>query len=182
MSTEHSTTAERRAAQMSRLIAEKEDRVRSQRERPLPAWLARRRTRRAIALSPLLPLAGGLYAGTLPDSISRSTLMAVVGAFSVTGILLLRRGTRLLDAAPDHLLDEREIAERNAAYRLTHRFTVALLGLLALLAIADGTVRKATGTALIDGDGWIPITLTAMLVGAMIPAAVLAWRHTETED
>jgi hypothetical protein len=46
------------------------------------------------------------------------------------------------------------------------------------MAVADGVVRKTTAASLVDGDGWISITITAVLVGVMIPAAVLAWRHT----
>ncbi|WP_229071013.1 hypothetical protein [Actinoplanes sp. DH11] len=182
MSTERSTAAEDRAAQLSRLLAEKDDQLRLHRERPLPGWLADRRSRRAAALLPVLPLAGGLFAGTLPDTVFRSTLMTAVAALSVAGILLLRRATRLLDAVPDRLLDEREITERNAAYRLSHNVVLALLSVLALMAVADGAMRKVADSALIEGDGWIPIMVTAVLVGTMIPAAVLAWRYTEPLD
>jgi hypothetical protein len=179
VSTDQSTIADERAARLSRMLAEKDARIRQHRERPLPAWLASRRSRRALALAPILPLAVGFYAGTLPDTILRSSLMAAVAVLSVALILLLRIGTRLLDSAPDRLLDEREISERNLAYRLAHGLVVALFSLLALMAIADGVVRKTADAALVDGDGWISITITAMLAGAMIPAAVLAWRHNE---
>jgi hypothetical protein len=179
VSTDQSTIADNRAAPLSRLLAEKDARIRQHRDRPLPTWLASRRSRRALALIPVLPLAVGFFAGTLPDSVLRSALMAAVAVLSVAGILLLRTSTRLLDSAPDRLLDEREISERNLAYRLSHGLVVGLFGLLALMAIADGLARKIGSAALIDGDGWISITVTAVLVGAMIPAAVLAWRHTE---
>ena len=171
MSTDQITIADVRA--------EKDAWIRRHRDRPLPAWLASRRSRRVLALAPVLPLAVGCYAGTLPDGVPRSVLMAAVAVLCVAGVLLLRTATRLLDSAPDRLLDEREISERNLAYRLAHGLVVVLISLLALMAIADGLVRKAGSGSLVDGDGWIAITITAVLVGAMIPAAVLAWRHTE---
>ena len=171
-----------RTAQTSRLLAEKDAQVQHYRQRPLPTWLADRRNRRAMALLPILPLLGGLFAGTLPDTLLRSALMTAVAVLSVASILLLRRSTRLLDAVPDRLLDEREIGERNVAYRRAHNLVFSLLGLVALMAIADGVVRKATDSPLIEGDGWISVTLTVMLVSYMIPAAVLAWRHTESGD
>jgi hypothetical protein len=174
-----SIDADKRSAQLNRLLAEKDARIRRHRDRPLPGWLASRRNRRIVALTPVLPLIAGFYAGTLPDDVPRSVLMAAVAVLSVAGILLLRTATRLLDSAPDRLLDEREISERNLAYRLAHGLVVVLISLLALMAIADGLVRKAGSGSLVDGDGWISITITAVLVGAMIPAAVLAWRHTE---
>lgn len=182
MTRERTGTAERRAAQVRQMRAEMDARLQHKRERALPSWLANRRNRRAVALLPLLPLACGLYAGTRPDDILRSTLLALVALGSVAGILLLRRATRLLDAVPDRLLDEREIGERNDAYRRAHALLVGLLALLTALAVADGTVLKLTGSPLIPGDGWLPVTMTAMLVGGMIPAAVVAWRWTEPSD
>jgi hypothetical protein len=132
---------------------------------------------------PVLPLVVGFYAGTLPDSMLRSALMTTVAALSIVGILLLRTGTRLLDSVPDRSLDEREISEREIserelAHRMSHGLVVTLISLLAAMAVADGVVRKTTAASLVDGDGWISITITAVLVGVMIPAAVLAWRHT----
>jgi hypothetical protein len=159
---------------------------------------AGRRNRRTLAVFPVLPLAVGFYAGTLPDSMLRSALMTTVAALSIVGILLLRTGTRLLDSVPDRSLDEREISEREIsereisereiserdiserelAHRMSHGLVVTLISLLAAMAVADGVVRKTTAASLVDGDGWISITITAVLVGVMIPAAVLAWRHT----
>ena len=182
MITEQDRPADVRAEQLRRMLAEKDARMQQLRHRTLPAWLARRGNRRAVALLPVVPLACGIYAGTLPDTVLRSALMASVAAVCVIGILLLRRVTRLLDAVPDRLLDEREIDERNRAYRRAHALVVGLLGLLAVLAVTDGTWRKVTGTALMSGDGWLPVTMTAMLVAGMIPAAVVAWRWEEPAD
>jgi hypothetical protein len=75
-------------------------------------------------------------------------------------------------------ISERDISERELAHRMSHGLVVTLISLLAAMAVADGVVRKTTAASLVDGDGWISITITAVLVGVMIPAAVLAWRHT----
>jgi hypothetical protein len=123
--------------------------------------------RRAVALFPILPLATGFFAGTLPDSIVRSALMAAVAVLAVAGFLLLRTGARPLDARGG-----------SEVHRRSHGLVVALIGLLAAMAVADGLVRKVTGVPLVDGDGWISITVTAVLVGALIPAAVQTWRRT----
>lgn len=173
------TTADRRTEQLSRLTAEKDARLRRHRDRPLPPWLTSRGNRRAVAMLPLVPLACGLVAGTRPDSVLRSTLLAAVALSSVAGILVLRWVTRLLDAVPDRLLDEREIGERDRAYRRAHGLVVGLIGLLMVLAVADGVLSKVTGSPLIPGDGWIAVTISTMLVATMVPAAVLAWRWTD---
>jgi hypothetical protein len=173
------TAAEKRAAQVSRLLAEKDARMQQHRQRPLPAWLASRGNRCALALLPLVPLATGIYAATRPDDMVRSALLLVVAVVTVAGILLLRRSTRLLDAVPNRLLDEREIGERDRAHRHAYGFVTGLGALLALIAVADSTVDKVTGTPLVLDGGWITITMTAVLVNAMIPAAVLAWRWEE---
>ncbi|MBG0567325.1 hypothetical protein [Actinoplanes aureus] len=175
-------STENRAARMSRLVADKDARVQDHRQRPLPAWLAGRGTRRAIAVLPVLPLAGGLVAGTMADSLARTTVMVVVVTLCVGLLLLLRQASRMLDAVPDRMLDEREVGERDNAHRRAHALTVGLLTVLVLVAIADGVMRKTGGSSLIDGDGWINVTLTAMLVGAMMPAAVLTWRGSEPLD
>jgi hypothetical protein len=135
-----------------------------------------------MALLPVLPLVGGLYAGTMPDTLVRTGLMTAVVTVSVVGGLLLRPATRMLDVVPDRLLDEREVGERDNAYRRAHGLVVGLMVLLAMMAVADGTTRKVTGSPLVEGDGWIAITLTAMLVSTMMPAAVLAWRCEEPLD
>lgn len=173
------TASDRRDLRAGELRAEMDARLVASRQRPLPAWLASRGNRRAVALLPLLPLAAGLFAGTLEDSILRSALLAAVAALLVAAILLLRWATRLLDAVPDRLLDEREIGQRDAAYKAAHPVVVALLTLLVLVGIADGTAMKLTGLPLVPGDGWLPITLTAMLVSTTVPAAVLAWRWVD---
>jgi hypothetical protein len=177
VSTNPSTT-DRRAE----LRADMDARMRARLHGPLPAWLASRRNRRAVALLPPAVLACGLLTAVRPDDTVGTFLMLGTLLLGVSGILLLRRASRLLDAVPDRLLDEREIGERDAAYRRAHTVTVSMLALLWLFAIADGTVAKLTGAELVVGDNWIHVLLTAMLVATMTPAAVIAWQFTDPID
>jgi hypothetical protein len=183
VSTDQSTIASERAGGPADLAGSRGGHPDPSPPGPSATHPAGRRNRRTLAVFPVLPLAVGFYAGTLPDSMLRSALMTTVAALSIAGILLLRTGTRLLDSVPDRSLDEREISEREIserelAHRMSHGLVVTLISLLAAMAVADGVVRKTTAASLVDGDGWISITITAVLVGVMIPAAVLAWRHT----
>jgi hypothetical protein len=188
VSTDQSTIASERAGGPADLAGSRGGHPDPSPPGPSATHPAGRRNRRTLAVFPVLPLAVGFYAGTLPDSMLRSALMTTVAALSIVGILLLRTGTRLLDSVPDRSLDEREISEREIsereiserelAHRMSHGLVVTLISLLAAMAVADGVVRKTTAASLVDGDGWISITITAVLVGVMIPAAVLAWRHT----
>lgn len=157
-------------------------RLAAERLRPLPAWLTSRGQRRAVALLPTLPLVCGLVAGVLPDGGTQTTLIALTATVSVLTILLLRRTTRLLDAVPDRFLDEREIDERNDAYRRAYQLVGMLLFLLAALAVADGTLTRTSGPELVPGDGWVRILVTSALVATMVPAAVAAWRWVDETD
>lgn len=158
-------------------------RLQAQRLAPLPGWLTGRARRRAVAcLPPLALLTCGLLAATRPDDTVHTVLLGATAVLAVAGILLLRRASRLLDAVPDRLLDEREIGERNTAHRHAHGLTIGLLALLSLLAIADASLTRATGDRLIPGDNWIQVLVTATLVACMLPAAVIAWRWTELDE
>ncbi|MDI6100217.1 hypothetical protein QLQ12_16555 [Actinoplanes sp. NEAU-A12] len=173
------TTAER----VLELRTEMDARIQAQRHAPLPRWLAHRSTRRAIAAGPpLTVLACGLLTATRPDDAVGTALLGATAALALASLLLLRRASRLLDTAPDRLLDEREIGERNAAHRRAHALTIGLFALLMIVAVADALMTRSGGAALIPGDNWIQVMVTAMLVAGMIPAAVMAWRWTDLTD
>jgi drug/metabolite transporter (DMT)-like permease len=170
-------------ARAQELRAEMDARLQDQRNAPLPGWLAGRTRRRVLAvLPPAVVLACGLAAAARPDDTAGILLMLLTAVLAVAAILLLRRASRLLDAVPDRLLDEREIGERNAAHRTAHGVTVILFGLLAVVAIVDGLVTRSTGDRLIPGDNWIQVLITGMLVATMIPAAVITWRWSDLSD
>lgn len=157
------------------LRAEMEARVQQQRQRPMPSWLASHRRRRGLAMVPAATFALGVLAATLGDSGVGLVLMLLVTLCGAAGTLLLRRATQMLDAAPPGLLDEREITQRNQAYRRGHWLTLALVGVMWLLAAIDGFVVAGDTAPVLSGVGWVYLTLTALLTTSMLPAAALAW-------
>jgi len=176
--TEQSSSEQRRAA----LRAEMEARVQQQRQQPLPAWLAARGNRRALALVPAATFTVGVVAAAVDGETLGVLVMTVAAALGVGGILLLRRTTRMLDSAPDRLLDEREISERDRAYRRGFHLTLALLGVLMVLAVVDAFLTKTSTVRLFGGDGWIHLVLASFFTVSMLPAAALAWHWQAPAD
>ena len=86
-----------------------------------------------IAATPLAWIALGAISG----------ILTVVGAFAV--LYLLRRSVRVVADLPDDLLDERQLAFRNATYVEAYRYLagfvviMASAGLLAFVVNADAT-------------------------------------------
>lgn len=152
-----------------------------QRQRPLPGWLAVPGRRRALALVPAVIFTVGVVAALIADTLGL-LLMMLVAVLGMAGILVLRRATQMLDAAPEGLLDEREISQRDRGYRDAFHLTLALLFVLWLLAIADGFVAKIGVTGLFDGDGWIYLILASFFTVSTLPAAALTWRWQAPQD
>lgn len=168
--------AERRAFKLAFL----EQEVERRRVRPVPAWLARRRTRRTLALSAAVPLLcltiGGFLHGPEADV---ALLLPLVGALSfLPCLLLLRKATGLLADAPDGALDERERIERGQVYLESYRVIGALLTLLVLVAIADDLMDGR----LLTTSGWLDLVLGLSLTSILLPSAVTAWRWQDPPD
>ncbi|MFB2581363.1 hypothetical protein ACEXQD_08930 [Herbiconiux sp. P15] len=161
-----------------------EARIQQQRLRPLPSWLAGRGRRRLLALAPAVTLALGVLAATLDGSSAGVGLLLLVLAAltGAAGTVLLRRASQMLDTAPSGLLDEREVAQRNEAYRRGHRLALVVVGVLWLLAVIDGFGLAGSPTPLLSGTGWVYVTLAALLAISMLPAAALTWAWTAPLD
>ncbi|MFB9375676.1 hypothetical protein ACFFKU_17835 [Kineococcus gynurae] len=161
--------------------AQTDARLQERRQSPLPPWLATRISRRALALLPVATFGLGVTAATVGGPATPTVVgaMAVVGS---VGLGALRRATRMLDHAPENLLDEREISDRDHAYRRGSRLTMVLLGVLAGLAMLnDFLVRQADGR-LVESQGWWALTFSALLTAGMLPAAALAWYWRDPVD
>ncbi|MGY1846079.1 hypothetical protein [Blastococcus sp. SYSU DS1021] len=171
MSTSRPTTAQRSAE----LRAAAQARMQQKRQRPLPGWLTAPGRRRALALVPAIIFTVGVVAAVLADTLGL-LLMMLVAVLGMAGVLVLRRATQMLDAAPEVLLDEREISQRDRGYRDAFHLTLAFLFVLWVLAIADGVATKTGTTGLFDGDGWIYLTLASFFTISTLPAAALTWR------
>lgn len=80
--------------------------------------------------------------------------------------------------APDHEIDERERAERNAVYFRAYQVVISAVFLLFLALIGIRLLTDWTPTV-----GTIEELLTLIGIGGLaLPAAILAWRSTAEED
>ncbi|MFJ6569910.1 hypothetical protein ACIQNU_21055 [Streptomyces sp. NPDC091292] len=117
---------------------------------PLYATAARRRT--AVAVHITLTAAAvatgiGMYAGGQPWL--AYTLLALILPWCVaTGVI--NAATRGLLELRTHVLDERQLAERDRVHARAHRLTTCLLGCAVIgVAASDLTGRVAAGTLLV---------------------------------
>ncbi|PRY12478.1 hypothetical protein [Kineococcus rhizosphaerae] len=171
-------SAQRRA----QLRAQTEARVQEQRQQPLPPWLATRTARRTLALLPVATFGLGVLAATAGGGTNTALLGAATSVVGSSGIGALRRATRMLDRAPENLLDEREISDRDHAYRRGFHLTLVLLGLVAVLAALNSFLAQEAGLQLFESVGWMVLTFASFLTTTMLPAAALAWNWRAPVD
>lgn len=80
--------------------------------------------------------------------------------------------------APDHQIDERERAERNAAYVRAYQVVIGAVFLMFLALIGIRLLTDWTPTV-----GTLEELLTLLGIGGLaLPAAILAWRSSADED
>jgi hypothetical protein len=156
-------------------------RLQEERQQPLPAWLATRTARRALALLPVATFAIGVLAAAAGGGFPTAMISVAVALVSYA-LAVLRRATRMLDNTPENLLDEREISDRDHAYRRGFRLTLVLLGALTLLAGLDSFLAEEAGVQLFDTVGWVVVLVASFLTATMLPAAALAWTWREPDD
>ena len=97
---------------------------------------------------------------------------------------MLRRGTRRIAALDHPDLDERDIAARNAAYRLAYPLLVLVLAATVVLFMAylpDSTRDFRTGWFL-DPNALVGAVLWILLWAVYLPTGVLAWREPDALD
>lgn len=152
----------------------------ARRRRPVPAWLARRAARRALALAAALPLLLHVAAGTIDEPDQRfgpPDVLALAGmALFVACLLLLRRATAVLTEAPESLLDERERDERGSAYVRAYPLLAALLVLVTLLHLVN------EGGWVFSEAGFRQVLIGSVYTAALLPWAVTAWRWRDLPD
>ncbi|WP_432543991.1 hypothetical protein [Kineococcus sp. SYSU DK002] len=167
-----------RTGRRSNLRAASHARLQEQRQQPLPAWLATRTARRALALLPVATFALGVLAATAGGGFN-TALISGATALTSYALAVLRRATRMLDNVPENLLDEREISDRDHAYRRGFRLTLLLLGALTLLAVLNSFLVQEAGVQLFEPVGWMVLLVASFLTATMLPAAALAWNWRE---
>ncbi len=95
----------------------------------------------------------------------------------VLGLVLyfqLRKAVRLVSEAPDELLDERQIALRNAAHTVAYRTLVTLsvaYGAMVFVITPHAVFHPHVGDVFWTGLAW-----SYLLLASSLPAMVLAWQ------
>ena len=123
--------------------------------------------------------------GLMPGAKLSSYLTFVLLALAVYGYLQLRKAVRHVSDAPDELIDERQIAVRNAAYVGAYRwlgFVCFLVVVVQLSTSSGGALEGARDFA--QRDKFLNgLSLAHMLTMASLPAMVLGWQlPSELQD
>lgn len=139
-----------------------------------PSVLRRQAPRRQLVAATALMTAALAFSIFIPQVKVRSYAEIALLAGVLIAFLMLRKSVRLVSDAPDELLDERQIAIRNAAYAVAYRglCTISLPYIaLVLLIQPDGALfaHAMPGT-------WSSVLLSYLMCCASLPAMVLAWR------
>lgn len=175
--------------------------VRKQLDDRRPSALRRQRPRRALVAlcvavlvtlfaSPFLQL-GELTSPAMTVATSPSEhkvfsyLEAALLVAAVIVWLQLRKSVRIVSEAPDELLDERQIALRNAAYVVAYRWmsTLAVLFVLLVMALAEGGVMPQAIREVVRMASWSGLHMSFLMSLVALPSMVLAWQlPSEPQD
>jgi hypothetical protein len=139
------------------------------------------RTARALSLLVLVVMPMGYLGGAIwPDHAGGVWLpfamMRLVGLFAGVFLFVDIRNQRA--NAGDAILDERERAERDSAYRASHYGIVGALFLVFLYTIP----AKLLGWWFPDRDGAIDLLSAFGIASLALPGIVLAWRERADLD
>jgi len=153
------------------------------------------RRRWTVAYALLLVLGGVLVAGVgdiSEETVGNAELPVLVALLIMFG--MLRRGTLHVAAKRELLLDEREVAARDRAFRLAYPLLVAVLMLTALVVIGllpeierpevftQGKAVVEAGEAghFLSGEAPFGLLLWGVLWAIYLPTGVLAWREPDS--
>lgn len=140
-----------------------------------PSVFRRRGPRRllvAVELGLIAMLAASVF---LPHPKLASYLQMGALAASILAYLRLRGAVRLVADAPDELLDERQIAARNAAYVVAYR----LLAVAALFALGlfTGLEKAGWSAGSLKGDSLVlSLGFPLLMLAGCLPSMVMAWK------
>lgn len=146
-----------------------------------PSPLYRQGPRRLLVLSAALvmtALALTVFITHIHFRIYAEVILTVLG---LCLFAFLRQAVRLVSEAPDELLDERQIALRNANYTAAYRNVIQLTvvyGVLLALITPGGWLHALAGDRF-----WTGIALSYLLCSASLPSMILAWNMpSEVQD
>ena len=150
-----------------------------------PNRLRQQGPRRTLVLAYTAVLVGLAVSGLVPGEKLVSYLTFFLLALAIGGYLQLRKSVRHVSDAPDDLIDERQIAVRNAAYVGAYRwlgFVCTLVAVVQLSTSSGGALEAALNLAQRDKfmNG---LYLALMMTMASLPAMVLGWQlPSELQD
>jgi hypothetical protein len=143
--------------------------------------LRRQGPRRLLVLSAALVMTSLAFTVLINDTKFRTYSEVILMVLGLILYAFLRQSVRLISEAPNELLDERQIALRDANYNLAYHILVLLIclyGALLYLISAGGWLYDYVG-----GRFWTGIVWSYILCGASLPAMLLAWNMpSEPED
>jgi len=139
-----------------------------------PSRLRDQGPRRVLVLASALVLAALLFTIFITQNKLRTYSEALLMVLDLVLYFQLRKAVRLVSDAPDELLDERQIALRNAAHTVAYRtlLTLSVAYGVIVFAVTPGGVLHAQ---VVDGF-WTGIAWSYLLCGVSLPAMVLAWQ------
>lgn len=127
----------------------------------------------ALIVGYLLDLVFGPLDGALGVAVSALKLAGLVGC----GVIFLTTFSFTANA-PDHQIDERERAERNAVYFRAYQVVIGAVFLLFLAMVGTRLLTDWTPTI-----GTLEELLTLLGIGGLaLPAALLAWRSSADDE
>ena len=128
----------------------------------------------------LLVIANALIALSLAGSVFivqpkvRSYSAVILMALALWAYVALRRSVRLMVDAPGELLDERQLALRNAVYAVAYR-SLAIISIpyivLVIVVSPEGVLH-----ARLAGDFWVSILWSYLVCSMSLPNMIMAWQ------
>lgn len=136
------------------------------------------RTARALSVLVLVVMPIGYLGGAIwPDmALPLFGILRLVGLFAALALFVDIRNQRV--NAPDAMLDERERAERDSAYRTSH---YAIVGTL-FVALFYTVPAQLFGWWFPDREGAIDLLSAFAIASLALPGIIAAWRERSIED
>lgn len=139
-----------------------------------PSRLRDQGPRRVLVLASALVMAALVFTVFITQNKLRTYSEAVLMVLGLVLYFQLRKAVRLVSDAPDELLDERQIALRNAAHTVAYRTLVTLSVVYAVIVVAV-TPHGILHPHVSDGV-WTGLAWSYLLFASSLPAMVLAWQ------
>lgn len=143
-----------------------------------PSPLRRQAPRRLLVLSAALVMTALALTVFINETKFRTYSEVILMVLGLVLFAFLRQAVRLISEAPNELLDERQIALRNAAHTMAYRILGVLIvayGCIVYAVTPGGLLHAQVGDRFWTGVAW-----SYLLCSASLPAMVLAW-HMPSE-